>query len=403
MDDKSLLNKVEFYKKITKKHNLTSNHCQRCDKELPFKNLNKDEVLRLWSRFLKNNTDFLLSLYVHIPFCKDSRCRYCILESNILANSSQIDSYLGYLEDEIKFFSPVFSNNEFATLYIGGGTPSILNIQQLKRLFDMVFNNFKFKSEIDDSKYKSKINDFKLKSKISDICSINKVGNKIIQLIDIPGVWDTRCIEISPFTLTQEKILLAKEKGFNRISIGIQSLDKDVLKTSNRKFVPFDTLKDIIEFIKIQDFKDFNVDLIALLPDDSISKFIRGIEKIMQLDVPSITIYFYKYYPFKFQNLSSVKGYEKFVNYKSPYSRYKLLESIKPLLKKYSYFSLFDNPNYGGQHFLKVGHKRPTVYPTVPYWSLKNSVLGLGLHARSSLGTPMRYHNTNTDINNLDF
>ncbi len=360
-NEKSLLERVEFYEKITKKYNLNSVYSTHYD-HFHEMIVDKKDIRALWHDLLKNNTRPFLSLYIHIPFCKESRCRYCMYPSNILQNPAAINDYLNHLEEEINFFAPVFANNEFTTFYVGGGTPTILNVEQLARLFDMVFHNFKFK----------------------------------------PGA-GAKCIEVSPNTVTAEKIMLARGKGINRVSLGIQSLDEKVMETANRKFFSYETVKNLIEFIKKQRFEDFNVDLMAWLPDDSIRTFIRGMEKIMRLNVPSITVYFYRHSSYRFQNASPLKDHEKYTHYKVPYDRYELLNHIDSLRKEHSYYSLYNNPHNEFQCLLKIGHTPPLQHPTESFLPLRNSILGLGTHAYSFIEQRVRYRNTHTDIHNLDF
>lgn len=362
MINESIRKKVELYERIIEKFKLFSVYDKRqFDKFHSWKKSNKHEIKKLWVNFLRKNKEHFLSLYIHFPYCK-TRCNFCIYSSNEIINSNAIDSYLNSLEEEIIFFSPVFSQYKFKTFYLGGGTPNLLNNEQLKKILNLVNDNFKFEKDS-----------------------------------------GTRCLEISPFSINKKIFLLAKENGIDRISMGIESLDPKVIKTSNRKYVHYDKIKKITEFINNQGFRDFNVDLMAWLPDDTIHKFIDGFEKMMQLDVPSITIYFYRHEVNKFNISIAEKTHRKYVNYKVPYDRKELLKKLKPLLKKYLYYSKDKNLNKVCHVFFKKEQIQPIVNPTSPDWVMKNSTLGFGLYSQSFLEHFVLYSNTNNDPKKISF
>ena len=117
----------------------------------------------------------MLGVYIHIPFCKNI-CNYCDF-CKVYYKTSYVSKYLDSLEIEIK---SRYKNEEVDTIYIGGGTPSSLSIDELKKLFDII-----------------KI--FKLKDNYEFTIECN------IELID------------------EEKLKLFKEVGINRLSFGVES------------------------------------------------------------------------------------------------------------------------------------------------------------------------------------
>ena len=354
--------RIRLYEDITKKYYmLTSDELYTLKECSPSRILRKEEILELWRKDLKEEQPEILSLYVHIPFCKSRRCYYCLYASTVLKEERQIDGYLDYVEREIRFFSPLFSDKKFLTLYTGGGTPSVLSVEQLERLMDLIFENFKFRGG---------------------------------------AVGESRSVEVSPGTITREKVLLLKKRGINRLSMGIQSIDEEVMRSSNRLHIPFELLKEIIGFIKKQDFKEFNVDLLAGLPDDTIEKFKTGLERMMELSVPSIIVYFYRHQEWRFKDKEWCR---KFFDYKAPYEREELFEALKGLAKRHNYLFPEVSPYYDCWAFVKKGHKLIVDLSVPRLWGVKNSILGIGMVSQSFVGHSSEYYPCNNEVGSIDF
>lgn len=160
------------------------------------------------------------SIYIHIPFCK-SKCTYCSFNS--VAELKDIDLYVDKLISEIKNTD---TDLEINTIYLGGGTPSILDENQIRKIFDAI------------SKFKISTN--------SEIT-----------------------IEVNPESANEDKLKLYQSLGINRISVGIQSLDDDELKIMNR----LHNSNDAIEKIK----------LISKYFDNIACDLILGLKKNVQI------------------------------------------------------------------------------------------------------------------------
>ena len=126
-----------------------------------------------------------MSIYIHIPFCSNI-CSYCDF-CKFYYNEKWVDNYLKELEREIKLN---YKNELIDTIYIGGGTPSCLNIEQLKKLFNII-SCFNFNENIE----------FTIE------CNID---------------------------VSEEKLKLFKENNVNRISIGVQTINEKHLEFLNR-------------------------------------------------------------------------------------------------------------------------------------------------------------------------
>jgi len=153
-------------------------------------------------------------LYIHIPFCK-TKCPYCGFYS--VVSHSLIPRYMDALEKEIMFYKKEF--DRFDSLYIGGGTPTLLDNKDLGKIMDHLLKNFNFAQD----------------SEIS--------------------------IEANPGDLTLEKITGIKKLGFNRINIGIQSLnDKELLFLGRRHNAGEG--KNALEKVRSCGFTNIGIDLI---------------------------------------------------------------------------------------------------------------------------------------------
>lgn len=182
------------------------------------------------------------SVYIHIPFCK-SICSYCDF-CKVLYNGPWITQYLNALVLEI---NDRYLGEEIKTLYIGGGTPSSLQIKDLKYLFDITK---KFNLE--------KLEEFTFECNLNDI--------------------------------NEEMLLLLKENGVNRLSIGIESFNEDKLKFMERNH----TFKDAEEKISLArniGFDNINVDLIYGIPGESVKDLKKDIDLILKLRPDHISTY----------------------------------------------------------------------------------------------------------------
>lgn len=202
------------------------------------------------SQFLKNNTNKNV-LYVHTPFCL-TKCKYCKYEST--SNYTQDDLDIFYnkeIPQQIEIYKDIFSNIIFDEVYFGGGTPTIVDAQTLSDLF-----------------------------------------NRIPNFSKIP----LKCIEASPNTLTYEHITLFKKFNFNFVSIGIQSLSREICTKHNRFHLnnkQFLNLSRVLQESQLY----FNYDFISFLDKGDIRdllQFEKEIDYVMEYGKPTcITIHQY--------------------------------------------------------------------------------------------------------------
>ena len=182
----------------------------------------------------------MLGVYIHIPFCKNI-CNYCDF-CKVYYKTGYVSKYLDSLESEI---NERYKNEIVDTIYIGGGTPSSLNIDELKRLF------------------------------------------KIIKKIKLKEDYEFT-IECNIECIDEEKLKLFKDNGVNRLSFGVESFDKEVLKILGRNHDENMVFENI--YLSKKYFDNINIDLIYGV-NSNIDVIKNDIDKFLKLDITHISCY----------------------------------------------------------------------------------------------------------------
>ena len=190
-----------------------------------------------------------VGMYIGIPFCP-TRCLYCSFISS-QAENEKLEAYVDTLIEEIKEIGLRLDNSKFhiESLYIGGGTPTTLNENQLNRLLD----------------------------------AINKY-------LDIHSIKEYTIEAGRPDTINLEKLKIIKAHECERISINPQSMKPETLVTIGRSHTPLE-IEKAFELAHSLDFNSINADLIAGLPGEELSDFDASLEKIIGLGADNITIH----------------------------------------------------------------------------------------------------------------
>jgi len=183
------------------------------------------------------------ALYVHIPFCKQ-KCKYCDFAS-FAGRENQISTYLDALARE----ASSVALRRFDTLYIGGGTPSLLSVAQWEKLVRLLEENFGPVSRYDES-----------------------------------------TVEANPESLTKEKLIFLRQSGFNRLSIGLQSFDDKLLSVLGRVHTVADFLK-AYQTARESGFDNISVDVMAGLPQQTFEMFANGLNRLAELRPEHISVY----------------------------------------------------------------------------------------------------------------
>jgi oxygen-independent coproporphyrinogen III oxidase len=190
-----------------------------------------------------------LGLYLHIPFCR-KRCRFCYFRVYTDKNADDIETYLTALSREIALYAgrEGLRGRQFEFVYFGGGTPSYLSNEQLKRL----------------------------------IARINEHWN-----------WEAArevTFECEPGTLKQSKLQTIKDIGVTRLSLGVEHFDDEILSTNGRAHKSPEIFR-AYQWAREVGFPQINIDLIAGMLGETDDKWKMAVHKAIELDPDSVTIY----------------------------------------------------------------------------------------------------------------
>lgn len=267
------------------------------------------------------------SVYIHIPFC-DNICSYCDF-CKLYSNDKIIDQYLTNLDDEIK---KNYNNELVNTIYIGGGTPSSLSVNQLKKLFEII-----------------------------------KIFNTTDNL--------EFTIECNPENTNLEKIKLFKSYGINRVSIGVQSFNENILNLLERKHSKKNVI-DLVNNLKSNGINNINIDLIFGIKNQTIDNIKEDLNEFIKLDIPHISYY----------SLILEEHTKLYIN--------NYIEEIDDIIvEQYNYICKFFNDNnyehYEISNFSKKGFNSKH---NLTYWN-NNEYYGFGLSSHGYING-YRYENT---------
>ena len=179
-----------------------------------------------------------LGIYVHIPFCV-KKCYYCDFISYSNCFDMQ-ERYVKKLLEEIEENKDLLRNNFISTIYIGGGTPSAIKPELIKRILDKIYD-------------------------------VTGMENKI-----------EITIEVNPGTTTKNNLQMYKNCGINRLSIGLQSTDDAILKKIGR-IHNYEQFLDTYKWAGEAGFENINVDLMLGLPGQDIEILKNSLENVVNL------------------------------------------------------------------------------------------------------------------------
>lgn len=201
-----------------------------------------------------------LSLYFHIPFC-DTVCFYCACTKVVTKNHDRAVRYLDYLDKELELHAALFDpDRKVEQLHWGGGTPTFLDNDEIRRLMDMTGRHF---SLLDDDS----------------------------------GEYS---IEVDPRSVDESKLRVLREVGFNRISLGVQDFNPDIQKAVNR-IQDENITRGVLETARGLGFKSVNMDLIYGLPLQTVATFTDTLQRTIGMSPDRIAVYNYAHLPERFK------------------------------------------------------------------------------------------------------
>ena len=199
----------------------------------------------------------ITSLYIHIPFCQ-AICDYCDF-TKLQYFRIFAEKYLVELKKEL---NQVVDNHELKTIYVGGGTPTALEDDLFLILLEII------------EPYSHYVEEY--------------------------------TFEANPESLSLKKLEMMKKFGVNRISLGVESTDNNILKAINRKHT-FDDVKVAVSNIKKVGIDNFNVDLILGLPHVSKTLLMKDLDNILSLEPKHISTYSLTVHPHTVFYLNKIK------------------------------------------------------------------------------------------------
>ena len=187
-----------------------------------------------------------LGLYIHIPFCKQkcAYCDFCSFESTDLERTKYVD----YLLKEMELYHDKYGRLSFDTIFIGGGTPTVLRLNEMTRIVEGL-------------------------NKYFDCTYVEEFS-----------------VESNPGTVTLDLLKGYRELGINRISMGLQATQNDLLKTLGRIHT-YETFCSSFELIREAGFENVNIDLMYGLPNQNEEQWVETLKRIVKLEPEHISAY----------------------------------------------------------------------------------------------------------------
>lgn len=236
----------------------------------------------LAEKILENNkTERDLSLYFHIPFC-ETLCWFCGCTTVITLNHSQGHAYLDYLEKEVAQMATLINpRRKTVQLHFGGGSPTFLAPDEIRRLGEIIHKHFKFSENIEAG------------------------------------------VEIDPRRLTRDHIVALREIGFNRASLGVQDFEPAVQEAVHR-IQPREMTQQTIDWLRETGFASINLDLIYGLPHQTVESFNRTLDIVLEMEPDRLAVFSYAHVPW-------IKPAQKILEQKvlpSPETKLQLLKNV---------------------------------------------------------------------------
>jgi len=258
----------------------------------------------LAERILENNRpERALSLYFHIPFC-ETLCWFCGCTTVITLNHRQGQTYIDYLEKEVAQMSTLLNPRRKAVqLHWGGGSPTFLQPDEIRRLGEVIRGRFTFSDDIEAG------------------------------------------VEIDPRRLTRDHVVALREAGFNRASFGVQDFDPEVQQAVHR-IQPRDLTEQALNWARELGFTSVNFDLIYGLPHQTVESFNRTLDIVLTMGPDRLAVFSYAHVPW-------VKPAQKILEQKILPSAEVKLQLLKTVIER-----LTENDRYvyiGMDHFAKPG------------------------------------------------
>jgi len=284
-----------------------------------------------------------LSLYFHIPFC-DTVCFYCGCNKIATKDRTKSPPYLDRVAKELEMQGALFDRSRVVEqLHWGGGTPTFLNHDEIRRLMDTTRQHFTLRDD-DEGEYS---------------------------------------IEIDPREATPETVALLRELGFNRMSLGLQDFDPVVQQAVNRIQSEEETF-DVLHAARDNGFKSVSVDLIYGLPHQTADSFQKTVDKVLQVRPNRLSVFNYAHLPELFKPQRRIND----ADLPTPDQKLEILQRTNQQLSEAGYLYI------GMDHFalpddeLAVAQREGTLYRNFQGYSTHRDcdLIGIGVTSIGVVG-----------------
>ena len=283
-----------------------------------YRRLNNLALPALWEKEKKD----ALFLYIHLPFC-EMRCGFCNLFTIANPQENMVDAYLQTLAREATAIKDQVAPEAFAQMAVGGGTPTFLQPHQLEKLFSII-------------------------RKLG--CEPEKIPTSF---------------ELSPATVTREKLRLLVEQGVDRVSMGVQSFLESEVKALGRPQKNTEVYA-ALDLLKQYSFATVNVDLIYGAYGQTLSSWLHSVQEVIRYGIEEVFMY-----PLYVRPLTGITK----INRQQEDSRFIFYREAKQLLLSAGYRQV------SMRLFQKTGMAQK--HPARSYSCQEDGMIGLGAGARS--------------------
>jgi putative oxygen-independent coproporphyrinogen III oxidase len=297
-----------------------------------------DCVLSSISEAVRARRNKRLLVYIHVPFCT-SKCHFCdwvvrYPTQDLIATGELQDGYVQALCNQIRWYGPRLEalGYQVTNVYWGGGTPTRLQPEHLTAITGALAEGFKLDGVVEHT------------------------------------------LECSPESVTAEKLQALIKGGLNRISVGVQSFNPEVLRGMGRAHTA-DRAREAIGLIRDAGIENINIDLIAGYADDTLESMIDSLHEAARLQIPHLSVYLFRTFNTCAVSVKQIlKGFRKL----DASNSYECLDAVKRTLEQAGY----------EQYTLGCYAREPRFYfdAELHYYTHRGDYIGFGAGGESFLG-----------------
>ncbi len=222
-----------------------------------------------------------LSLYFHLPFC-ETLCWFCGCTTVITLKRDAASDYVSYLDKELTLLLPLLApGRRVAQMHFGGGTPTFLAPDVIRRLGEAIHSRFQFAADSENS------------------------------------------VEVDPRRITRDHVRAFRELGCNRASMGVQDTNPEVQLAIHR-LQPMDVTRQAFDWMRAEGYHSISVNLIFGLPHQTADSFARTIDDVLELQPDRLAVFSYAHVPWI---KPSQRIFEKQANLPSTEEKLKMLST----------------------------------------------------------------------------